>query len=170
MKQLSQGFTLLELLVVILLMAMMTTLAIPSFIAFGERNALSAAVNQLQSALAFARNTAITQRIEVTVCPADDDRENCTNDWENELLVIAGDKRDGLNTEDILRVFPALNSVDVTYNRRYRAFHFNTLGHIETYIGSLYICPHGAEQGSRLVMSWLGRTRIEEQSYDCSSE
>ncbi|MGM0522411.1 MAG: prepilin-type N-terminal cleavage/methylation domain-containing protein, partial [Pseudomonadota bacterium] len=52
MKHPSRGFTLLELLVVILLVGILATLATPSFLAFGERNARSAAVNQLQSTLA----------------------------------------------------------------------------------------------------------------------
>lgn len=169
MKSPSRGFTLLELLVVILLMGIMATLATPSFIAFGERNAQSAAVNQLQSTLAFARNTAITQRMEVTVCPADAERETCINHWGGPILVVTGDKQENLDADDIVRVFPATQRAKIVYSRNWKRIKFTPLGHSSGYNGRFFVCPGKAEKGSELVLSQLGRLRTKEQPYDCSS-
>lgn len=169
MKHPLQGFTLLELLVVILLMSIMATLAMPSFLAFGERNARSAAVNQLQSTLAFARNTAITQRMEVTVCPTDTGREACINQWGGPVLVVAGDKQESFDDGDIVRVFPAAQRTKITYSRNWKRIKFTPLGHSSGYNGRFFVCPGEAQRGSELVLSQLGRLRIKEQPYDCSS-
>lgn len=170
MKQPSQGFTLLELLVVILLMGIMATLAMPSFIAFGERNALSAAVNQLQSTLAFARNTAITRRIEVTVCPADDDRSACGSEWSGELMVVKGNQTDNVQADDIVRVIATGQGTQVTYSRGWSRIRYSSLGFTSGYNGSFAICSgNGTEksQGKKLVLSQLGRLRIDEAPIDC---
>ncbi|WP_075879562.1 GspH/FimT family pseudopilin [Vreelandella massiliensis] len=169
MKQPSQGFTLLELLVVMLLIGIMATLATPSFLAFGERNARSAAVNQLQSTLAFARNTAITQRMDITVCPTDDARENCINEWSGPILVVAGDQQDGFTASDIVRFFPPAQRTGIEYSRNWRRIKFTPLGHSSGYNGRFWVCPSGAMEGRELVLSQLGRLRIAEQPYDCSA-
>jgi type IV fimbrial biogenesis protein FimT len=164
-----RGFTLLELLVVILLMGIMATLATPSFLAFGERNARSAAVNQLQSTLALARHTAITPRMEITVCPTNAERETCINQWNGPILVVAGDKQEDLNADDIVRVFPATQRAKIAYSRHWKRIKFTPLGHSSGYNGRFFVCPGKAETGSELVLSQLGRLRIKEQPYDCSS-
>nr|WP_284046968.1 GspH/FimT family pseudopilin [Halomonas llamarensis] len=152
-----------------MLVGIMATLAMPSFLAFGERNVRSAAVNQLQSTLAFARNTAITQRIEVTVCPTDAERKTCTKQWSGPILVVAGDKQKSLDADDIVRVFPATQRAKITYSRNWKRIKFTPLGHNSGYNGRFFVCPGKAEKGSELVLSQLGRLRAKEQPYDCSS-
>ncbi|WP_226251439.1 Tfp pilus assembly protein FimT/FimU [Halomonas sp. SBBP1] len=61
------GFTLLELLVTLLLVGIIAVLGLPSFQALGERTAQSSEINRLLSAFAFARNTAISQRQQITL-------------------------------------------------------------------------------------------------------
>lgn len=162
------GFTLLELLVTLLLAGIVATIGLPSFQALGERTALSASVNQLQSILAFARHTAITQRTEVTVCPADQNRSNCKDDWSAEILVIAADKTSGILPEEIIQVSSPIVDTNISKNGHTR-IKFDALGHARGFNSTFTFCPSHSEEGRQLVISLLGRVRIEEQPHDCSS-
>ncbi|MGO3004720.1 MAG: pilus assembly FimT family protein, partial [Halomonas sp.] len=75
------GFTLLELLVTLLLVGIISVWGVPRFQALGERSAQASEVNRLQSTFSLARNTAISQRSHITVCPTAGDRSACNNDW-----------------------------------------------------------------------------------------
>jgi type IV fimbrial biogenesis protein FimT len=67
----SRGFTLIELMVTIAILAIVLGLAVPSFQDFVSRNRLVAATNNLVSALALARSEAIKRATPVTVASAD---------------------------------------------------------------------------------------------------
>lgn len=65
----SDGFTLVELLVTVAIVAIMLALAAPSFQAMLMNNRLTAQIDGLTSALNYARNTALSQAVNVQVCP-----------------------------------------------------------------------------------------------------
>jgi type IV fimbrial biogenesis protein FimT len=64
----SLGFTLLELMVVIVVVAILLGVGIPSFREFGRNNAMAAATNDLVSATLAARAEAIKRQVPVTLC------------------------------------------------------------------------------------------------------
>jgi type IV fimbrial biogenesis protein FimT len=66
-----RGFTLIELMVTIAILAITLGLAVPSFQEFVARNRLAAATNELVSALALARSEAVKRAARVTVASAD---------------------------------------------------------------------------------------------------
>lgn len=101
------GFTLIELLITLALMGILAAWGLPNFQALGERSAVASEVNRLQTVLTLARNTAITQRRDVTVCPINSARTAClsgTNNWSGELVVFTG-KPAGIYLETLLYVF-----------------------------------------------------------------
>jgi type IV fimbrial biogenesis protein FimT len=65
----SDGFTLIELLVTIAIAAILLSLAVPSFQAMVMNNRLTAQASGLNTALNYARNTALSQAVTVAVCP-----------------------------------------------------------------------------------------------------
>jgi type IV fimbrial biogenesis protein FimT len=65
----SAGFTLVELLVVITIVAMLMALGVPSYRYMTNSNRVSAEVNALLGDLQFARSEAIKEGATVTVCP-----------------------------------------------------------------------------------------------------
>jgi prepilin-type N-terminal cleavage/methylation domain-containing protein len=69
----SQGFTLLELLVVVGLIGLLTMFAVPAFNALGQGQKLRSAAFQLNTALSLARQQAITTRQDVYVLFPDDE-------------------------------------------------------------------------------------------------
>ncbi|MFC3530955.1 GspH/FimT family pseudopilin [Vogesella facilis] len=62
-----RGFTLLELVIAFLLLAVFTAMAVPSFQAFVARNKVKSASEQLQSALFYARSEAVKRSQTVTL-------------------------------------------------------------------------------------------------------
>lgn len=63
-----QGLTLIELLVVMAMVAITTTIAVPSFQNFIQNNRLITVANELVSSLTLARSMAISQRAPTIVC------------------------------------------------------------------------------------------------------
>ncbi|TKL84291.1 prepilin-type N-terminal cleavage/methylation domain-containing protein, partial [Enterococcus faecium] len=65
----SQGFTLFELLIALLIAAILTTLAIPTFQSFIQQEKHARTVNQLQSLYKFSRSEAIKREATVSLKP-----------------------------------------------------------------------------------------------------
>lgn len=161
-----RGFTLLELTVALLLMAAMAAWLAPGFQALGHHSTLNSEATRLQAAFALARNTAITQRTSVTVCPANPQRNACTAGWHETLMVVKGRATDTVEPEHVLRTFPGQSTTYTTYNRGWRRVTYTPLGHASGYNGSFDVCATG-ETGKRLVLSQLGRLRIDKTPIDC---
>lgn len=84
------GFTLVELMVVVALLAIVTTLAVPSWRALQTRNAIRSLVNDYTLSLYFARSEAVRLNSPVTLCPSNDGA-TCTNSaLENGWVVFVG--------------------------------------------------------------------------------
>ncbi len=73
------GFTLVELMVVVLVLAIVLGVAAPSFSALMQQNRSKATFHQLTASLAMARVAAVRRGGPVTVCPTRDGRE-CRRD------------------------------------------------------------------------------------------
>lgn len=65
----ARGFTLLELMVVLIIVAIVLTFAIPSFRTLLMNSRQDDVVSNLSSALSYARNTALSRNMPVSVCP-----------------------------------------------------------------------------------------------------
>lgn len=68
----SGGFTLLELMVTVTVMAVLLAIAVPTFRNTIQRNRVSSASNDMLAALSYARTTAITRSQLVSMCPSPD--------------------------------------------------------------------------------------------------
>lgn len=74
MKARSAGFTLLEIMLVIALVAILLGLGAPSFAEFMRNSRITGKANDLLAALNLARTEAIKRHVPVTVCASDDAR------------------------------------------------------------------------------------------------
>ena len=172
------GFTLLELLVALALMGMLAAWGLPSFQALGERSAVASEVNRLQTALTLARNTAITQRSDVTVCPINKDRNDClsdTDNWSGELVVFIGKPSESIPNQNIVRFFTATSgatSISRT-NANVSYLYYTYLGKVGYGARTLDICPTNEltqTSGKSLVINPPGRARVDEDPISCGDK
>jgi type IV fimbrial biogenesis protein FimT len=86
----NSGFTLVELMVVITIVAILLVVGVPSYRYVTNSNRISSEVNGLLSDLQFARSEAIKEGVTVTVCPSAD-QKSCANNttWNNGWIVTS---------------------------------------------------------------------------------
>ena len=101
------GFSLLQLLTVLALIGILSSLALPSFKQLHARNKATANINELLNQLRFARTFALAQNRHISVCGIGD-QKTCGHQWQRGLYVFYDSDADGkiAQAEDIIREFP----------------------------------------------------------------
>lgn len=164
------GYSLIEALVCIAVLAVAAGLAAPGLGALAERQALDAAADDLQRAVNFARALAVNSGSLVTLCPSADGRR-CGGAWEAGAIIFVD--RDGdrvVDTEDGIawRVTAAERPVTIRFrsfpNRQY--LQMTTLGFTRDQNGSFTLCPLSADArlAQQVVLSRGGRARRAQDS------
>ncbi len=69
----SRGFTLIELMIVLALLAIVSFIAVPNFMDFIERNRIQTQAQELQAFLLYARGEAVSRNTSITVALDEDD-------------------------------------------------------------------------------------------------
>jgi type IV fimbrial biogenesis protein FimT len=107
----SAGFTMIELLAVIMIVSILMALGVPSFRYVTTSNRLSSEINGLLGDMQFARAEAVKEGRTVTVCSSTDGA-NCSGltDWSKGWIVFSDANNDAVADagEAILRVQKAL--------------------------------------------------------------
>jgi len=92
MKIKNHGFTLLEMLITIAVLAVVTALAAPGFRSIIQNNRATTITNDIVTAVQLARSESIRRRINITVCRSNSTQTACDNgtNWSAGWLVLAG--------------------------------------------------------------------------------
>lgn len=111
----SQGFTLIELIVALSVLAIIVAMAVPSFTSLINSNRLSTNANELVAAVQLAKMESLRRGMRVAVCESSDG-DTCTDgdDWV-QWITIADIDRDGDfdGSDEVLRVGIAKAPVQV---------------------------------------------------------
>jgi type IV fimbrial biogenesis protein FimT len=112
MKRTQTGFTLMELMVALTVMAILVGFAVPSFREFTRNNRVTAAHNDLATAFTLARSESLKRSLPVSIC-ATADGEDCgdADDWTSGWMVFVDN--DGTAgtvdaADEIVQLWPAI--------------------------------------------------------------
>jgi len=115
-NQSNKGFTVIELMVTIAVVAILLSVAVPSFWTFIQSNRVTAQANELVTALGFARSEAVKRGEIVSLCMSNQaEPPACatggSDDWSGGWLAFVNPDQNanyGSYANDVLRVWPAL--------------------------------------------------------------
>ena len=156
------GVTLLELLLVMSIVAVLLTSAIPSFHEMIMNSRRTTAINEMVGTIQFARGEAAKRNREVVLCPSGGGRQCTADPWNLGWLVFANLDQDSparLDADEpLLFVKPARKGLKINANRL--AFRFRPLG-VRSVNGTITFCDsRGAQSARALIISYTGRPRV----------
>jgi len=179
-KKSSDGFTLIELMVVIAVLAITVMVAVPSMRGLIHRNQLRTETSRLLSAINLTRSEAISRNAVVSLCPSafsTDGIAVCSRSYSDGWIVFTNADRDRVvdkDVDEILRVFKGLPTGYSLTNKAGTRDAFEVISYRPD--GSsrrnrtLMICPpFDAKIPSwSLVMNIVGRPRVARGWGDCA--
>jgi type IV fimbrial biogenesis protein FimT len=167
------GTTLVELLTTLTVVAILATVAVPSFHAFYLDNQRAAVVNGFLHSLFLARSEAIKRAQIVSVCPSADSW-NCDpriGDWARGWIVFANRDRDDPPQrdagEDLIARSDGWPGGSIASNRRAYSFRPNTQGVVN---GTIIFCDtRGSSHARAIIISHTGRPRVAQRDAEGKS-
>lgn len=155
------GVTLIQALLAMAVLGILTGMALPALQQTRDRLQADSLRMQLASALATARNTAITERRRITVCPTDDG-VHCGRDWSRGWMLHRAATPSGQEPaqDPILVQQQARSRLSARGSQHKPIIQFRPDGQLNGSNQSVIFCLDGSAQG-KVVVSRQGRIRSE---------
>ena len=172
MRHLQLGFSLLELMIALLLLAVLVAIGAPSLNSLYEGYRAQTGIKQVQQLLQFARNQAISYGVRVSVCALKDGR--CEADaWQQGVTVFSDGNGNHVLDEDdkLLYQTGAFNSKDILKCNR-EAIRFMPDGLATGTNATFTYCPGRVDspQSRALVINSAGRVRhSQDENIQCQN-
>lgn len=165
------GFTLIELVVTVAVLAILMGIALPSFNETLISNRLANTSNEFLATLAFARSEAIRNNRGAVICPSLDG-STCAGDFANGWIMWADSNADGIrqtsgvNEEPVLRAQGALINMSSTGSNA--TIRFSPRGAVIAGAGVVTLrsttCPSGSQYQRAITVMAGGMARVQRQN------
>jgi len=113
LAQIQKGFTLVELMVTVAVLAILTTVGIPMYDSFIENNRRVTTVNELVSYIHYAHSEAVKRNRHVSLCPSTSGTGCNGSNWEDGWIVFVNNDNDFPalvdSGEEVLKVHESLD-------------------------------------------------------------
>ena len=149
-----QGFSLIELMVTITILAILIAIAGPSFTSSIRESRIATLSSELQGALQLARSEAVKRRVNVVICRRNDAGTACENgvDWGNGWLV----QQTG---GDVIKVWDSVQGMTITGPNAGTTFRSNGMASASSFAVTHSGCTD--QQKRDLSVSATGTTTLE---------
>jgi type IV fimbrial biogenesis protein FimT len=150
MRKTYTGFTLIELMIVLLIGGILLGLAVPSFNDSLRRNRLTSEANNLITSFNLARSEAINRRSTVTVCPSSD-QATCTGEgWEEGWIVLDD------NTNEVIRIYAPMKG-NPTIDSTAASVQYTAGGFLSGAALTIDMCIDAGQEGRQINITATGR-------------
>lgn len=155
-----RGFTLYELLLSLLLLAILASIGLPSFEAMLARSRQAVEINALFHAFYQARKESIMRRRSVTLCPSGDGRSCATStNWSGGWIMSRDPDPSQVDSGvSVLLAHDVGDGIRITANRRNFALRATVRRATN---GTIVVCDaHDRVPPKALIVSYTGRPRV----------
>ncbi|NUO75408.1 MAG: prepilin-type N-terminal cleavage/methylation domain-containing protein [Lysobacter sp.] len=168
----SQGFTLVELLIAIAIIAILLAWAWPSFQESLRSNRVATSANELVATMTLARSEAMRSPQGGRVCTSEDGLR-CGGGWSSGWIVWSDRNSDGAPSGDeVMRYVPAPQQVDLSASASAGSateFRFDARGRLADGNAREFVlrpqdCHAGAGQVRRIVLAATGQLRMRRET------
>lgn len=163
-----RGFTLIELMITLTVVAILLTVGAPSFNTFVKDNRITTQANLIAIDLHMARSAAVKYQRDAQVCISTN-ASSCTSgtDWGHGWILWVDKDRDNAvdSPGEILKVRTELNGATTLTSATLNAFTFDSRGFIKN-TDSLTLCDDRSGETGRTI-SILGAGRINTSPVGC---
>ena len=162
----THGLTIVELVAVLAIITIMTSLAMPSMTRIHSRSKATTGVNWIIGAVNFTRHSAINLRVTATLCPSTGEPLKCKGKWHDGVIIFADHNSDAkFNGKDFLieRIRPNFDGT-LTWrafrNRQY--LQITQMGHTNYQNGNFVYCSSDKDPlfARQIVINVQGRARV----------
>ena len=164
----NSGFTLLELIMVLALVAIVMTFAIPAMQTFTLNDRLTTNINVLIGHLAYARSESLTRSSQVVICTSDDGL-TCSGNWSDGWIVFVDFDADNALTagDEVIRTHQGLGANNTTSTAGIGLqIVYDNRGFVNAAsVGSMQLCDgRTGPYGKTIRITNTGRVRLEKDS------